>query len=233
MRKTGIDAARQFIQEFFPDCEFAVLAGSASRGEETPTSDLDIVIFQKSPESYRESFEQFGWRIEAFIHNHQSYIKEFQSEREKGRPILGNMISQGIVIKTGSSYVKVKKNAVQHVLEGPAPLTEDYIRASRYFNYDLLDDFIDSRNEVEAIMTLNSLSLQIADFILRYHGQWSGRGKGLARALRTFDEKIYNEYFEALNQFYKNRNKQPFHEFVEKVYEPLGGGLFNGFSSRK
>ena len=47
-------AAKKFIAKRFPDCQGAVLAGSIVRGEETVTSDLDIVIFDKSiPSSIR------------------------------------------------------------------------------------------------------------------------------------------------------------------------------------
>src|SRR5699024_12671175 len=58
-------------------------------------------------------------------------------------------------------------NARTFIESGPKPLTEDFIRASRYFIYDLLDDFQDANNHPEAIMTLNTISTQLADFILR------------------------------------------------------------------
>ncbi|BCB05234.1 nucleotidyltransferase domain-containing protein [Bacillus sp. KH172YL63] len=232
MRKSAVEAARCFVNEEFPNCDFAILAGSASRGEETPSSDLDIVIFDANSVSYRKSLVLYDWRIEAFIHNHQSYLLEFDREKQKGRPILGNMISEGIMLKDHEEFLQVKDNALQHVQSGPLPLTEEYIRASRYFIGDLLDDFIDAKSREEALITVNNLSLEIPDFILRLNNQWSGRGKGLTRALRSFDEKIYNEFFSSLNDFYLADNKQPFVDFVNKVYKPLGGFLFEGFSTR-
>lgn len=142
------------------------------------------------------------------------------------------MISEGIMLKDHEEFLQVKDNALQHVQSGPLPLTEEYIRASRYFIGDLLDDFIDAKSREEALITVNNLSLEIPDFILRLNNQWSGRGKGLTRALRSFDEKIYNEFFSSLNDFYLADNKQPFVDFVNKVYKPLGGFLFEGFSTR-
>ena len=66
-----IEAAKRFINKQFPSCQGAVLAGSVVRGEETDTSDLDIVVFEKSiTSSYRESFIDFGWPIEVFVRNH-------------------------------------------------------------------------------------------------------------------------------------------------------------------
>lgn len=215
-------------------CDIAFLAGSASRGEETATSDLDIVIFDNSIESnYRESFVLYDWKIEVFIHNYITYLNQFDMDKETGRPILANMLAEGKIIRDNGNSEEIRDNAKTFIENGPNPLTENFIRASRYFIYDLLDDFEDAKNHPEAIMTLNTLSTQLADFILRVNRQWVGRGKGLARSLKNFDERIYNEFFESLGCYYKNGDKQPFIKFVNDFYEPLGGPLFNGFSQGK
>lgn len=229
MRKPGLEVAKMFVNEKFPQCDFAILAGSASRGEETPTSDLDIIIFINDTNSFRESFVSQNWRIEVFVHNYHSYMEEFKSEKEKGRPVLGNMISEGIPLLDHKNYESVKQAAVNHVLEGPKRLTEDFIHSSRYFICDLLDDFSDAKDHQEALITINMLSLQVADFVLRYNNEWSGRGKGLRKALKRFDPVLNNEFFDSLDQFYVNHNKQPFVDFVNKVYEPVGGLLFEGY----
>jgi predicted nucleotidyltransferase len=44
LRLSGIETTRQFAKEKFPESDIVFFAGSASRGEETVTSDLDIVI---------------------------------------------------------------------------------------------------------------------------------------------------------------------------------------------
>ncbi|WP_010280985.1 nucleotidyltransferase domain-containing protein [Bacillus timonensis] len=231
---SGIDAANIFVKEKFPNCDNAFLAGSASRGEETETSDLDIVIFDNSTESnYRESFVLYNWKIEAFIHNYTSYLNQFKIDIESGRPILANMLAEGKIIRDNGKSQEIKDNAITFIKSGPTPLTEDFIRASRYFIYDLLDDFKDSCNPPEAIMTLHTITTQLADFILRVNQQWSGRGKGLARALHKFDKKIYNQFFDSLDCYYKDGNKQPFIKFVNGIYEPFGGPLFDGFSQGK
>ena len=59
-----LEAAKRFITEKFADCQAALLAGSVIRGEETATSDLDIVVFDEKIESaYRESLIEYGWPI--------------------------------------------------------------------------------------------------------------------------------------------------------------------------
>ncbi|MDQ0207585.1 nucleotidyltransferase domain-containing protein [Alkalicoccobacillus murimartini] len=233
MTKPAFEVASEFITHHFPNCSFAVLAGSTARGEETPTSDLDIVIFDEHSDHYRESFVYEGWKIEAFVHHSISYRKEFEEEKEIGRPILGNMLIEGLLLKDHASYKAIAERAVKHVQEGPAPLTEDYIKASRYFIGDLLDDFIDSKHHDEAVITLNQLSLQLPDFILRLNNQWSGRGKGLSRALYAFDHELAQTFFHALRGYYQHQNKEPFIAFVTDIYKPLGGFLFDGFSLGK
>jgi predicted nucleotidyltransferase len=230
LRLSGIDAAKQFADEKFPESEIIFLAGSAARGEETITSDLDLVIFDNSIiSSYRESFVLYDWKIETFFHNYNSYLSQFDIDRDTGRPILANMLSEGKAIKDNGRSNEIKNNAKKFLKEGPNPLSESFIKASRYFIYDLLDDFADSENHQEAVITLNTISLQFADFILRANGQWTGRGKGLTRALRQFNEVMYERYFETLDYYYKGREKQPFIDFVNEFYEPFGGPLFDGF----
>ncbi|MCA1026041.1 nucleotidyltransferase domain-containing protein [Cytobacillus kochii] len=226
---SAIEAAVKFVEGNFPDCNIALLAGSASRGEETMTSDLDIVIIDNSLNSYRESFVLYGWKIESFVHNFNSYLEQFEKDRNKGRPILANMLIDSKVLKNNGELDDIRNTANNFIENGPPPLSEEFIKASRYFIYDLLDDFADSKNEQEALITINNISLQVADFILRLNGQWSGRGKGLTRALKAFDGSLYEKFFETLNCYYKHGNKQPFIEFVDYVYKPLGGTFFDGY----
>ncbi len=190
-------------------------------------------MFQTTAKPYRESFIFADWRVETFIHNEYSYFNEFENERIKGRPVLGNMISEGKLLKDSQHYKSVKEKAILHVSNGPLPLSKDFINASRYFIGDLLDDFNDAKNHEEALLSINKLSLEVPDFILRLNHHWSGRGKALTKALRLFNEETYHDFFHALNEFYKNDDKKPFVEFVNKVYEPVGGLLFEGFASGK
>ena len=79
-RPDPIEAAFQFIEKYFPNCQGAILAGSVVRGEATETSDLDIVIFDKVlSSSFRVSLVEFGWNIELFAHNLSSYQFFFES----------------------------------------------------------------------------------------------------------------------------------------------------------
>ncbi|MCJ8008610.1 nucleotidyltransferase domain-containing protein [Lederbergia wuyishanensis] len=234
MKLSKFDAINKMVGEKFPLCNVVFLAGSAARGEETATSDLDIIVMDETIDTnFRESFFLYGWKMEVFIHNKQTYLDQFNMDRDKGIPILGNMLAEGKIIRDNGTAPKIKNTAIEFIKAGPTPLSESFINASRYFIYDLLDDFLDAKSHYEAIITLNTISIQLADFILRVNGQWAGRGKGLTRALQRYDHKLSMRFFSALDCYYKEGNKKPFINFVDEIYEPLGGRFFDGFVQGK
>lgn len=136
MRLAPMDAAKRFVEEYHPDCEFALFAGSAAKGVATESSDLDILVFYESQPNTRESYERYNWKIESFVHNFASYKEFFAMERKTGRPVLANMINEGIILKDSPAIGSVKEYAGRYLQEGPEPLTPAYIEASRYFTFD-------------------------------------------------------------------------------------------------
>jgi predicted nucleotidyltransferase len=229
MRHNGLKAAMKFIEEEFSNCDFALLAGSVARNQQTETSDLDIIIFDEELQPHRAGYERFGWKIEAFVHTRRSYKSQLEKEKKLGRPIAANMIHEGIPLKEDKRIPLLKKEVKSYLEEGPEPLSKEFVEASRYFIYDLLDDFKDSKNEDEAIYTLNVLSIQFGDFILRSNNQWSGRGKGFVRALNKYNDILAKRYFDSLQTYYKHKNKEPIIKLVDEFYSPLGGQLHDGF----
>src|SRR5262245_59462550 len=67
-RLPPIEVASAFIDGHFPRCLAAFLAGSSSRGEATPTSDLDLLIVDPGEPAPRwATFHAMGWPIETFL----------------------------------------------------------------------------------------------------------------------------------------------------------------------
>jgi len=83
----------------------------------------------------------------------ESYKRHFKSDREKGRPVLATMIVEGKVLKDKGQVQELKDIADNFIKQGPEPLTIEYINSSRYFMFNLLDDFVDERNHAEAIVS--------------------------------------------------------------------------------
>jgi predicted nucleotidyltransferase len=229
-----IEAAKQFIYKHFPDCQGAVLAGSVVRGEATDTSDLDIVVLDRSIKSaYRESLIDFGWAIEVFVHNLTSYKHFFNLDYQNAKPSMQRMILEGIILKDEGIIDSIKEEAKEILENGPEKWTEEIIRTKRYYITDVLDDFIGCKIRAEEIFIANSLAELIQEFVLRTNGRWTGSSEWIIRSLKQYDVKFTEEFVEAFDAFYKTGEKRKVVLLSEMVLEPYGGRLFEGFSSGK
>lgn len=228
------EAAKRFIEKYFPNCQGALLAGSVVRGEATETSDLDIIIFDQClTTSFRESFIVFGWAIEAFVHNLSSYKQYFESDCKRAMPSMPKMVSEGMIIKDSGIIDSIKKEAIELLQKGPDEWSEEIIKTKRYFLTDTLDDLKGCTDRTEAIFIANSLAELVSEFVLRTNRQWIGRSKWLFRSLKNFDDKFARQFVEAFDSFYQTNEKKYIIQLVEQVLKPYGGELFDGFSMGK
>ncbi|HEX5564739.1 MAG TPA: nucleotidyltransferase domain-containing protein [Sporosarcina sp.] len=227
-------AAKRFVDEYFPHCQAAVLAGSVVRGEETPTSDLDIVIFDNQiEEAFRESRIEYGWPIEVFVHSLTSYKTYFRSDAERARPSLPRMVAEGIVLVDTGILSLIKNEAAALLNEGPAPWSAQTLATKRYMLTDALGDFLGTQNEAEALFIANALAEAIHEFVLRTNGQWIGASKWIVRALRQYDEDFAERFVAAFQSFYKTGNREGIIRITDDVLAPFGGRLFEGYSVGK
>lgn len=229
-----LEAAKQLVEKYFPQCNGALLAGSVVRGEATDTSDLDIVIFDHHIQSaYRESLVEFGWPIEVFVHNNTSYQQFFESDCARARPSLVKMVSEGIIVRDKGIIDRVKSEADELLGKGPAEWSPEEITMKRYFLTDGLDDFIGCTNRAEEIFSANALADLIHEFVLRTNRKWIGSSKWIVRALKQFDDNFAKEFVEAFDLFYRTGDKGRVIQLADHVLEPYGGRLFEGFSVGK
>ncbi|MFF3023155.1 nucleotidyltransferase domain-containing protein [Gottfriedia sp. NPDC057948] len=229
-----IEVAHHFVNKYFPSCLGALLAGSVVRNEATETSDLDIVIFEKSlSSSYRESLKEYDWDIEVFVHNLTSYKHFFESDYERARPSLPRMVSEGIILKDEGVIEVIKKEANDLLDKGPKKWSEETIRIKRYFITDTLKDFIGSSKRVEELFIANTLAELVSEFVLRTNRKWIGSSKWIIRSLKQNNEDFAECFVEAFDVFYKTGEKKRIIEIVDEVLQPFGGRLFEGFSLGK
>ncbi len=229
-----IEAAEMFVNMFYPDCNGALLAGSVVRGEATETSDLDIIVFDSQIDySYRESTIKFGWPIELFVHNLNTYKSFFKSDCERARPSLPRMVSESIVLKDSGIISSIKDEASELLQRGPEEWSTDTIRMKRYFITDTLDDFIGSKIRSEDIFIAGTLADMVSEFVLRSNKKWIGTSKWIVRSLKEHDIEFANHFVHAFDSFYKTGEKHKVVQIVDSVLEPHGGRLFEGYSLGK
>lgn len=230
-KPSPMEAALKFVNQYFPDCQAALLAGSVVRAEATETSDLDIVIFDNSIQtSYRESFIEFGWPIEAFIHNLKSYKYIFDLDYKNARPSMQRMILEGIVLKDTNVLANLKLEAKKILEQGPEEWTEETITIKRYFLTDTLEDFIGNRDRAEGICIAGTLANLLHEFVLRTNRKWIGSSKWMMRALKQFDAHFASSFAEAFDTYYKDDNKSKVIDLTDSVLAAHGGRFFAGFT---
>lgn len=232
MRISARQAAKKFIESHYPNCEVAYLAGSVVRGEETESSDLDIIIIDSSVgESYRESLTEYDWPIEVFVHNMFTYKNFFKQNIDRARPSLPQMCAEGIILCDKGHASRIKNEALQLLKAGPTPWKTVEIEQARYHLTDLLNDLEGSTNALEDLFIVSKLADHTHEFVLRVNGHWIGEGKWILRALKEYNETFAEQFASVFDKYYSSRTKTGVIQFVDDVIAPYGGRLFEGYSS--
>lgn len=228
-----VDAAAALVEQRFPECLAAFLAGSVVRGEGTLTSDLDIVIITTREEApFRESLVASGWPVELFVHNQESYRHYFASDARRRMPSLPAMCLEAIVLKdTGGLAQRIKDEARELIERGPEPLTAEEIANARYMVTDVLDDLLGSESPEDYLFVAPELAAAAANLILAYNRQWTGKGKWLRRALNRHDPELARQLTAALQALYQTGHKEPLVRFADYALDLVGGRLFDGYYS--
>lgn len=230
MRMKGITAARNFIQQTYPLCDVAFLAGSASRKVLTENSDLDIIILDETQsQSFRQCYFRYERKIEAFVYNRSSLFFAFGISRLEGIPSIPRMCAEGIILKDDESAKEIQDAAKEYLRNGPTVWTEEMKQHMRFMITDLLDDLNSETDDRENIFVVNKLFDIVAEFVLRANGHWSEYGKWMYRSLCHFDQHFSERYVEVFDIFMKTGNNAPLITFIDNILKQHGGKLFEGY----
>lgn len=226
-----MDAARAFIEAQFPESIVAIVAGSFTRGEATPTSDLDLVIVTHREDApFRASFRAFGWPIEAFVHTPDSYRWYFQSDLDRRIPSLATMCTEGIVVRdSGGLADRIRDEARHLIAAGPPPLTGAEREDLRYALTDVLDDLLGTMDADEGKFIAHEVAEVSAKLLLLVNNRWIGRGKWMVRALRRFDEQAALRLDAGLSAYYRTGDKSALIAFARETLDMAGGTVFEGY----
>jgi hypothetical protein len=216
----------------YPDARVIFLAGSLLRGEGTPYSDLDlVVIFDRLPSAYRESFSFQGFPVEAFVHDPETlnYFL-YEVDRPTGIPSLAQMILEGVEVPQASEFSQSLKQLAASVMElRPPPLSDEDIRKLRYSITNLVDDIRQPCSKNELIASGTELYEALADYYFRVNNLWSAKGKSIPRVLKKADSDLCRRYCSAFEDLFAGGGPEKVITLVEEILKPNGGFLFDGY----
>ncbi|GGJ07174.1 nucleotidyltransferase [Alicyclobacillus cellulosilyticus] len=233
MRLAGLEAAKRFVSENFPDCRVAFLSGSAARGEDRLHSDLDILIISEAePAPYIAAFSDSGWLIEVLMHNRESYKKYFEQDRLRGRPSLPHMFATGVILADDGTAAAIQQEARDLLAAGPPPWSQREIDFARFVITNHLLDLEDGLPPVAAMFAVNELAYALHELVLRANRRWIGKGKRIIPALRAFDPGLAQEFADTMEKYFAGGDAAEVIRFADRILEPFGGRLFAGYSSK-
>lgn len=227
-----LETARKVLAEYHPQAKVAFVAGSVARGEETPTSDIDLIVIYEDgfDDVHRHSITCDGWPVEMFVHNVKSNDFYIDKDVQRGMPAMPSMIAEGVEITVPSEVSAARKTRARAVLEaGPPALDAQQMEMRRYMLTDLLDDIEGgAKKDMPVMMPLSLLYQELADFYLRARGRWSGRGKSLIRALEKNFPDLTTRYQAAFIEAFSLEGIDGVLSIADEMLEPFGGRLWAG-----
>lgn len=231
MKQRALSCAREIAAARYADADVIFLCGSVVRGEETASSDLDlVVVYRQVPHAVRESFTYDSWPVEAFVHDPET-LNYFYREVDAptGVPSLADMISNGMAIPSDTEFSQAVRAAAQAFLaEGPAQWSAEELANSRYFITDLVEDIRAPRSRGELTGALTRLYPMVATHFFRSRRLWSAKGKSIPRRLKEVDAVVANAFVSAFQSAFEDGAVERVIEFCDQLLAPSGGWLFAG-----
>lgn len=223
---TYLGLARKIATLRHPNASAVFWGGSLSRGEGTPTSDIDlVVVYDHLPNAWRDSFFVDGQLFETFVHDPRSLEIFFLKDAERGVPSLIHMIAEGISLIPGDVADTLQAAARRRLAAGPRPWTQEELDRSRYGAGDLIDDLAGATDPTE-IRAIGAALFSLA-FVhhRRSNGKWAATGKTIVRRLRSEEGPMGKAYLSAFDDLFQNGSPSDVIRIVTELYAPSGGVL--------
>ncbi|MCC2029255.1 nucleotidyltransferase domain-containing protein [Microbacterium sp. YMB-B2] len=224
-----VDLAERFVAARFPKASVAVIGGSTSRGERTPTSDIDLLLIGddlllegKTGAALTEEFE--GEIFEVFAYTPQGFDEWAQRSVTQHRPVIVHMLVEGTPVRAGDELATLRDAWSERLDRGPSVDAHE-LDFRRYVITDVLDDLRDATDPLERRVIAATLFERTAELMLLTAGRWIGTGKYLPRRLR----ELPAERVDALVEPYLNGNVDELADAVERELAVAGGRLQAGF----
>ncbi|WP_193367433.1 nucleotidyltransferase domain-containing protein [Pelagibius marinus] len=225
------DQALEIVRSRFGEAAAVFWAGSLSRGEGGPGSDIDlVVVYDKVESPYRRSFLSGDRPVEVFCHDTDSLMRFFEKDIECGRPALIEMVAGGVALPDASMFSEdIRATAQNRLARGPRAWSAVELDASRYRITDALNklQLALDRDEIVAIST--QLYGQLFEHHRRCKARWSATSKQIPRVLKNEEPDFAAAFLGAFDALFKSSDKTRVVELGRQILEASGGELFDGY----
>lgn len=220
---------RRFVDCHFTGADTVVVGGSTATGTDTPSSDIDLLIFGGDAvgagrASLAATYEHEGRLFEVFAYSVAGYREWGTRELAWHRPVILRMLTTGVVVRRGSGYDELAPWAAEALAAGPK-VDQQVLDACRYRLTGQLDDLADSVDLAERALLHAAAFASLAEFLLLANGQWLGSDKWLVRVLREWD----GDTADALCAALVSSDPSALARTALTHLEPFGGPLRAGF----
>ena len=237
-RPEPVEAARAFVRAHFPEASAAFVGGSVLTEHRTPTSDLDVTVVLDEGvvvassglgAPYRDTLEHDGWVVEAFVHDRAS-LEHYQAKDVARRmPTMMRLVAESRVLVDRDGIADGLVARARELLDaGPPPYDETELAMARYQLTDLLDDMAGSEREDELVYLANLVLADTAVLALAAAGEWSSRGKALARSVRRVDPDLAERLVDGHRHVVVYGDTAVLHRAAVEVLVRVGGPLLVG-----
>jgi len=232
VRVDPVEAAAALHRQRYPLSRVIFVAGSAARREATPGSDLDlVVVFDRLPHAYRESFLFRGWPVEAVVYDLET-LKYFLFEVDvpSGNPVWAEMIAEGIEVPQATPLSQSLKQTARSLLAaGPPPFSEKEERRLRYMITSIVSDLRYPSSRDELIASGTALYDLVATYFFRARNLWATKGKGIPKRLGEADAGFAEEFLAAFDELLAEARAERVLKLIEALFAARGGLLFDGY----
>jgi nucleotidyltransferase-like protein len=230
--KDLIKITKQILDDRYPDADVIFLSGSLLRGEGTPYSDLDlIVIFERLPHAWRESFNFQGYPVEAFVHDPETFnYFIFEFGIPSGQSAMAHMVAEGVEVPGPTEISQsLKRITADLIAAGPPELSDEDERKLRYTITNLIDDIRQPRSKEELVASGAELYGALANYYFRTNGLWSAVNKSIPRRFSKANPELYSLFREGFDQLFAGGKSDKVITLAEEILKPHGGFLFDGY----
>lgn len=212
--------SNEFLEEYMPLCNAAMVTGSACKDSMPDKADIDIVVLDDNiTADYFESISFKGYKIDCIILPTVNISEMLINECDTGRIIYINMLSMGVVVKdTNNKLKELQLFAIDLRDRGPKPISIRRRKTLLFQTYNLYDDLLDDREWNEILFIATEMFSMISTINNSFNSHWITTGKWKYRYLQEFDADFTSNL---VNSYVKLVSKKDKTDFVNFVYKNL------------